>query len=442
MRGFIVAVTAGAALLAATPAGAQSPSYGGGLLPSAVPPRGYTPTMGIVLQPRGGTIALRFDTTLLCGNVVYDAAGRATAPFDGRSFAAAAARQFSIGTHRGNRVIFRWTLSGQVDGTIASGRLRITGRRFVDGRRTSCRHKPVREFLARISGPAATGAPAPPPRAAFGGTSEIRVDNGLNGAVVLKASRDAKKIAALWTALATCRKGHRAQLVNITPATRIEPDGSFSRSERFRVSYADALVRYRVRFAGRISGEAASGTLRVRARRYSARLRPIAPVPPGAPIPGATPQPAPAGPGELRESVPGEWSLNMTSDPADFVGAGQTWSHGPPGDKLTVRAYRYGITFLIDTSDGGWWGGSIVAPSDREPLAPRTYTARRHSGDGFAGFDLTGMGRGCNTIEATFTIHEIAFDPGDILRTLRVDFEQHCEGAAAALRGTWNFKAA
>ena len=53
----------------------------------------------------------------------------------------------------------------------------------------------------------------------------------------------------------------------------IRADGSFSRAERFPVAYADVFVRFRVRFAGRVSGESANGTLRMRARIYTANGR-------------------------------------------------------------------------------------------------------------------------------------------------------------------------
>lgn len=50
---------------------------------------------------------------------------------------------------------------------------------------------------------------------------------------------------------------------------RIRADGSFSRSERFPFTYADVFIRYRMRFAGRVSGEYANGTLRMRASIYT-----------------------------------------------------------------------------------------------------------------------------------------------------------------------------
>ena len=52
------------------------------------------------------------------------------------------------------------------------------------------------------------------------------------------------------------------------------------------------------------------------------------------------------------------------------------------------------------------------------------------------------MGRGCNMSSSTFTVREISFDPDGTLRRFLADFEQHCENSQAALRGTWDFKAA
>ena len=149
----LTVVVLGTVLAAAAPAGAQSPSYGGGQLPAASPPRGYTPTAGLVLQPRGGTMALRFDTSIFCGSKVYDTVGRATVPFDGRSFTAKAARQYAIGTRPGNRIVYRWRLRGEVDDTIAVVRLHITGfRQTRTGGTTRCRRKPDRTLVARAGG--------------------------------------------------------------------------------------------------------------------------------------------------------------------------------------------------------------------------------------------------------------------------------------------------
>ena len=52
------------------------------------------------------------------------------------------------------RLTYSWTLRGELDGTIASGALRITGVHRFRGRRLSCNHKPSRTFTARVAGAA------------------------------------------------------------------------------------------------------------------------------------------------------------------------------------------------------------------------------------------------------------------------------------------------
>jgi hypothetical protein len=273
MRGPVVVsiVVVGVLLAAAGPAVAQSPSYGGGLLPGASgKPGGYTPTIGIALQPRGSQIAIRFDTTMRCARFVEELTGRATVPFDGRSFRAKKLHwMYPLAGPARNRVTFSWRLSGTVDGAFARGKLRVVATRHFNGTHLSCRRKPNRRWVARIEGPAPTGSPAPPARAGFGGLDDIQLGNGLRGAVMLRVSGDAKKIGSRWTARAACGKGRPVTFVNYTPPMRIRPDGSFSRAERFAVRFRDELLRYRVRIAGRVSGEAANGTLRLRVGIFS-----------------------------------------------------------------------------------------------------------------------------------------------------------------------------
>jgi hypothetical protein len=448
-------------LIWASPAAAQD--YGGGRLPASKAKDGFTPTVGIALQPRGDRLAFRFDTELKCGRTVYTVIGRDVVPFDGRSFSGSASRRLAIGRGRGNRILFSWVLRGAVDGTIGSGRLTIAGVRIVNGRRTSCTRKPRRRFSARVLGTALTGSPQPPAKAAFGGLSEIRTADGLRAPVVLKVGGTGKRIRSRWNAFADCGRGPRTDLTNFTPPMRLRPDGSFSRAERFSVSYADVFIRYRVRFTGRVSGELANGTLRLRARIYNYRgtklrtrcdsgvrnwsaamLRPIARAPrstapsptPGTPAPSTTPA-------LPRNPAPGEWSLEMRSDPGDYIGQGRSWSHAPPADSLRVEADRQRIRFSMETDaefQNGWWNTEFVAPQGQD-LALGTFAAHRFSGPE-AGFEHSGNGRGCNMLDATFTIRELAYDPDGTLRRFRADFEQHCEGGIPALRGTWVFNAA
>ena len=269
MRGLVAGAVLTATLIGAAPAAAQSPSYGGGKLTNPPAKGGYNPLLGIVLQPRGRQIAVRFDTFIRCGRADYQIFGRKTVPFDGRSFRARATRQIRIGTRRGNRVVYTWDVRGQADGTIASGRVRIAGVRTSGGRRTRCNRKPTRGFGARIQGAAPTGSPAPPAGSGFGGVSDVQLGGGLPAPVILRVTPSGRRVTSRWNVVGDCGRGRDDELANLTPSMRIRPDGSFSRAERFNVAFADAFIRYRVRFAGRVSGEYASGTLRMSSRIYT-----------------------------------------------------------------------------------------------------------------------------------------------------------------------------
>jgi hypothetical protein len=135
----------------------------------------------------------------------------------------------------------------------------------------------------------------------------------------------------------------------------------------------------------------------------------------------------------------------MTSDPGDFIGAGGTYSLGPSTHQISVFAGPDSVQFhLEDPADAGdFWDGSFGAPPG-QTLAIGTYAgAQRYSFAGSApGLEIDGRGRGCNMLTGSFTVDAIAFDPNGALRTFIVRFEQHCEGAPAALRGTFEFHAA
>jgi hypothetical protein len=78
------------------------------------------------------------------------------------------------------------------------------------------------------------------------------------------------KVAALWEATMGCARG-RVPMANFTPVTKIRPDGTFSRSERYTIRHGDgAADHYRVRLTGAFHADGVSGTLR-------ASLRPTKP---------------------------------------------------------------------------------------------------------------------------------------------------------------------
>ena len=168
-----VAIVLGALALPAA-AQAQTPSYGGGRLPASAPRGSFVPTVGIVLQPRGDRIAFRFDTSIKCGREFYEAVGRKVVPFDGRSFRAKGASRFRIGTGRGNRVIFAWTLrrAGRRHDRLrpAGHRRRALRQRTPDALHPQAEAAFLRPDLRRRADRLARAAP-PRPRSAASATS-------------------------------------------------------------------------------------------------------------------------------------------------------------------------------------------------------------------------------------------------------------------------------
>jgi hypothetical protein len=259
-------VLGAAALLSAVMAdgaAAQAPpTLGGGRLPAVKSPTSYRPTVMLALQPRGARIAMLFDSTVKCGRQVTSVLGSDEAAWNGSSFRFSGRSSEPYGS---GRLKTRWTVKGQLTGDVARGILHITG----TTRSHRCRRKPDRPFTVRIAGPR-TGAPAQPPaRAFYIGTSSRELFDHIQAPVALRVSTDARKVASQWTMDAKCGKGAPEHFVNFTPGMRIRADGTFSRSERFKIRFSDAVVRYHPSFAGRITADGASGTLRLRARIYT-----------------------------------------------------------------------------------------------------------------------------------------------------------------------------
>ena len=132
-------------------------------------------------------------------------------------------------------------------------------------------------------------------------------------------------------------------------------------------------------------------------------------------------------------------SLTMTSDPGDFVGQALSYSYSAPATTFSVQ--NGGNLVRVDTSVPGspadFWNLAFQAPAGQQLQAGTTYQAQRwpFQPSSLAGLEVFGQGRGCNTLTGSFTILGIAYGPFGYLESFDATFEQHCEGATAALRG-------
>ncbi|MER6786022.1 hypothetical protein ABT330_15610 [Streptomyces sp. NPDC000658] len=133
-------------------------------------------------------------------------------------------------------------------------------------------------------------------------------------------------------------------------------------------------------------------------------------------------------------------TLAFGGDEGDYISGGRSYSYGTASqDRMDVSADDAGnaVHLRLDGANGDWWSLDLAAPSGRV-LAPGAYTgATRHpfNGPDEPGLDLSGNGRGCNTLTGEFTVADVEFGPQGYVRKLDATFEQHCEGGVAAARG-------
>jgi hypothetical protein len=137
--------------------------------------------------------------------------------------------------------------------------------------------------------------------------------------------------------------------------------------------------------------------------------------------------------------------LYFNSDPGDYIGQGvtQTWT---PVDGTFTASGSSNHTFAAVDFNGGDtnWTLDFAAPAGQQLIAGQQYTgAMRYPFQGSApGMDISGSGRGSNTLTGIFTIQQVGYGSGGSLNQFTATFEQHSEGGVPALRGTVVFNAA
>lgn len=128
----------------------------------------------------------------------------------------------------------------------------------------------------------------------------------------------------------------------------------------------------------------------------------------------------------------------LASEAGDYVGGGQLRQYTGANATFTPSSREPGTQFNINVSATGVaWNFDFAAPLG-QPLVPGTYLNAQRSAfrTGSApGLDISGDGRGCNTVAGWFTVYSIEFSPSGSLVHVHLTYEQHCEGGPAALRG-------
>jgi hypothetical protein len=132
-----------------------------------------------------------------------------------------------------------------------------------------------------------------------------------------------------------------------------------------------------------------------------------------------------------------------TSQPGDSIGQGQSNRYTTDNATISIGGTAQYLNFSVYTATEFWYV-TLAAPSG-ETLHPGVYyhAERAPFRTGRApGVDVSGDGRGCNEVWATFAINQIGTDPSGNVTLLAGTFTQHCESAnAPTLKGVVLYQA-
>jgi hypothetical protein len=182
---------------------------------------------------------------------------------------------------------------------------------------------------------------------------------------------------------------------------------------------------------------------------YDNTVSVIQEVPSPTPTPTDTFTPTPT-PTATRTPIPRPSSgsfLYLDSEPGDFIGRGQQRLFTADDSEIGAQLYYDdGYNHVISTlranvllSSGDSWWVEVAAPPG-QPLVPGTYEGAVRAmsrAPGQAGLDVSGEGRGCNSVSGRFVVEDAvwAWGPQGLVQRFDATFEQHCEGLAPALFG-------
>jgi len=142
------------------------------------------------------------------------------------------------------------------------------------------------------------------------------------------------------------------------------------------------------------------------------------------------------GQGTILNDDPYKTFLRFDSQPGDPLGEGLQATYTEVDGSITAVPLEGGVEVVFNR--GSSWKLRFVPPLG-ESLAPGAYEGATRwpvQSPAAPGLDVSGEGRGCNTLAGRFTVLEAEYGPdGEVLR-FAVDYEQHCNGNPAALFGS------
>jgi hypothetical protein len=130
--------------------------------------------------------------------------------------------------------------------------------------------------------------------------------------------------------------------------------------------------------------------------------------------------------------------LFLQSEQGDFIGEGKNWLHTPSDAQFDVSARGGKLSVNVVSGPGiQFWQGYFMTMDSLTKLQPGLYDNLMlypNHNPARGGFNLSGMGHGCNTALSWVAIDSVSYVNGR-LAALHARFEQHCDNSTPALRG-------
>lgn len=132
----------------------------------------------------------------------------------------------------------------------------------------------------------------------------------------------------------------------------------------------------------------------------------------------------------------------FVSQKNDFVGGGSHVSIDGAVGQIVVQEGAVLSASAEQAGQSDWWADFSAA--DGQYFLPGSYAAAQRypfNEYGAPALSIFGDGRGCNELTGSFVVTEMERDPFGNFTRFAATFEQHCEGAVAALFGAFNYNA-
>lgn len=147
------------------------------------------------------------------------------------------------------------------------------------------------------------------------------------------------------------------------------------------------------------------------------------------------------GVGDACDAVFDNTNLFFDSEPGDYIGQGvaETWYLEDGTFEVSATPGTVEVDFdggptnwrlVFDAPDGSSLSSGLYQDATRYPFNSASDP----------GLSVSGSGRGCNTLSGEFTINQIEWDQGELVR-FSANFTQYCDASTGALHGQVNINA-